>query len=370
MWLCFYLAAIANALTRPPRLWPTPSKAGVDPDALGSIEILLNAPPVRTREITNKIRESDNLRETQEADFLSEINKTFEAERARVIYTVRQIVESLKSSFIQIDDEVTQRVRVKILPVQAISKRLDKIIQRIERLEKSRNQSEKRFIHIALKEFKTAADIYLKKLNEVIKKPKCSGTFSFAETSPMSPVLNLRVGTKAGEIYPRTGTQVWQMQNRRDTVEANERDTILFLTRAILKAGNEELKRLTRPLLVGVDRVAAVLATSMVELAKGENGGKGTKKKSAESILPLTKFNMDLPRILRKRLLDRSELEVDVHPPAEHGAEVLVYVDAITKVEQENLKNQDYYYAEEKRLLLIEELAEMNAIVCSSSFIK
>lgn len=353
---------LATEATRP-SLWP--SMAGIDPDSIGSIEILLNTPPVTSQEITDKIKELENVREMQEQAFLSEINAAFEAERTRVIGTVRQTVE--KSSFIEINDEVTQRVRVKILPVQAISQGMDQVIQRLERLEKSRNQSEKRFIDIALKEFQTAADIYLSKLEETIKKPKCNGAFSFVEKSQMSPILNLRVGTKSGDIYPRIGTQVWQMQRRRDTVEANERDTILFLTRAILKAGNEELKKLTRPILVGADRVAAALATSMVELSKSGGSRKGKK---VGSMLPLTKFNMDLPRILRKRLLDRSELEVDVHPPAENGPEVLVWVDGITKVEQENLKNQDYYYAEEKRLLLIEELAEMSAIVCSSSLIK
>ena len=76
---------------------------------------------------------------------------------------------------------------------------------------------------------------------------------------------------------------------------------------------------------------------------------------------------MDLPRILRKRLLDRSELELDIHPPAEHGAEALVWVDAITKVEQEKTKSLDDYYAEEKRLLMVEELNEMKNIVCSIS---
>ena len=365
---CAGLLSAAGAAA-PAGLWPTPVKTELDPDALGNVEVLLIPPTSTSRKVTAAIDEQDKLRELREHNFLAKLNEKFETERTQFLRTVGWTVRLWKlknkegSSFVETKDAVTQRLRVKVLPVRAIADKQDKVLKRIWQLGTVRAKAERKFIRIALREMRTVGNIYVKKLKELLPNAgNCQPAASFLQTPSLSPVINLRVGTRTGEIYPRIATQVWDMEKRRDVVEANVRDTILFLTSAILKAGNDQLHKALKDERAGVARFGI---SSFLEAPK-QDKTKDKKKSGMSSIAELMiKFNMDIPRIMRKRLIDEGEIELDVHPPAESGAEVLTMIDAITKAEQEQIRIFDQAYADDKILALNEALFEMSSIVCN-----
>jgi len=275
--------------------------------------------------VRERLRFLEGAREQTEMRFFAErLAATFEAWRGMMVEMVTGLVRQ-PGSLLEIPE---QQVRVKVKPSQYLRAR--EIVDFVTEVEKWRNASEIQFIRKGLNEFGRVFAFYKKELAKAIQRP--CGLPSFLEESPsrISDNLNLRVSVDPSYGLVSVPALFNRLEDRRDVVEDNERQAVVRLTDELLAAGNQKIMEILGP-------ASAFLQIPTVP---------------------------ELQRTLRKRLLEKSEIEVDFRPPIEDLYLVLKEIMGTYKLERIAVTQMNFEYLRAKSTVVSKRLGEMRRLIC------
>ena len=245
----------------------------------------------------------------------------------------------------------SQQVRVKILPAK------EKFYQMMLRLKVSLNLAsryagEVAFIATGLPEISLNANWWIRMFKAAAKRScrpvdrmdrRVSET-SFLQVydapSKISKILNLKVGIKPGSVYPRMATLIEDVFDKRDDTDANLRDALVEVSKLLYQAGADRIREYR-----DIPDKLQKIQPSFLELP-----------------YPL---NPAVKDILRQRLLGRSDLEVDFHPPEESSEDIAQQLDSLAEGENTMNNWRSFSYRRGQRIAMNAALVDMKSALCA-----
>ena len=297
-------------------------------DELPAIDLRFTPPPKGDKtQVIETISMLDSARETYETKFATTLTDTFETWRAKTIQLVESLLSPhLHASFI---DEVPpeQQVRVRLIPPDPFPE--ETAIPAIANLETARIRGDAWFMKQGIAEFGKVFNKYAAQLRQEIALPCLPSLVQIREhPSKISDTLNLRLSLAPG--FKSIGGMVDAMEDRRDTVEDNQRQAVVKLTGDMLQAGNDKIREMFR------------LQSSFLQ----------------NPLVP------ELARTVRSRMLAKTDVQVDFKPPTENPGNVKREIMAIKKLERMVERDMNFDYLREKAAVVSRKLSEMSRLIC------
>ena len=322
-----------------------------DPDSLPSVEVLLVPPKEPFPEVQLELLRLRNAREAKEKQFERTLIDVYSKEVRRIDASIQREASAIVSRLMDRSDSFLQTekqdspIESVVIHVGKISPIDTKVKQTIQRMESKRSSEEDKQIRQAISEFRQMGNLILRRVKEGFRKHFRRVSQSLLQTgrSNIRDILNIRVGSSStddhlsdGASFPSVVSMVEDEHEKRDESELVLLNSILFYTDKLCETA---VYSLNSTLSINLPRASFLETPSLVT----------RQAKSATKFAPPA-----FKRILRKRALSHSTVELNIEPPVMDDSSIVDQLNGILQTEMILKKSRIGAYIRAKRRLVKE----------------
>mmetsp|Transcript_56765 Transcript_56765/g.164383 ORF Transcript_56765/g.164383 Transcript_56765/m.164383 type:complete len:256 (-) Transcript_56765:39-806(-) len=215
--------------------------------SLPIVEVKLGPPQVAWPEVAAEVAKLERIRESRQSGLLESLRVVRDAEIVEAKALIDQLIAQewhsqsavpgshglAKLSFLQRGPNADFTLKLAVMPVARPDPRIQ---DKIDLMERTREEMEQDVFQQAKDEMKALTSIVLKQL-------RASLTDAHRDVAGPSFIQNANVRLRASDdAFPRVSDMIQDMQLRRDRAESEDRKQILMLELGLLQAENDMIR--------------------------------------------------------------------------------------------------------------------------------